>query len=238
MPRGAGPVALLAEHGVLAAMAEAFEPLALIAELRDLAAEVRALAPERHHRPLRHRKGRIQVRPGIVDRRCDRPVALDALLRRRHVDDEQVRRAVDVGQPVLPLRLGGVDLVDRADRDLRAETLAQVRPQERERPAEELERQEADAHAEHAAHEAASRDLADRRPVDLAVGRGLRHRLKKSPSHGQTQFQPGPRKKEPMKVTIRPPIITHRKRTHISLRSRAALNGVRSTYGISISPPR
>ena len=121
---------------------------------------------------------------------------------------------------------------------LRAETLAQVRPQERERPAEELERQEADANAEHAAHEGASRDLADRRPVDLAVGRGVRHRLKKSPSHGQTQFQPGPRKKEPMKVTSRPPIMMHRKKTHISLRSRAALNGVRSTYGIRISPPR
>ena len=67
---------------------------------------------------------------------------------------------------------------------------------------------------------------------------GLPHRVKKIPSHGQTQFQPGPRKNEPMKVTSRPPIIRHRKKTQASLRSRAALYGERSMYGMTASPTR
>ena len=67
-----------------------------------------------------------------------------------------------------------------------------------------------------------------RRLISPLVARGpgrrvLGHRLKKSPSQGQTQFHPGPRKNEPMKVTIRPPIIRQRKKTQNSFRSRAAL---------------
>jgi hypothetical protein len=41
-----------------------------------------------------------------------------------------------------------------------------------------------------------------------------------------------------MKVVSRPPIIRHRKKTHISLRSRAALYGVRSMYGMAARPTR
>jgi hypothetical protein len=65
--------------------------------------------------------------------------------------------------------------------------------------------------------------------VDRAGGSGLLwQRLKYSPSHGQTQFHPGPRKNEPMKVTSSPPTIRHMKKTHASFRSRAALYGERS----------
>ena len=176
--------------------------------------------------------------PGSVDRRADVALVLDQRLASRHVDEEEVCPGVEERLALGPSRLEGVDLVRGAEGDRGSEARGEVRPQEGEARAEELERQDAHAHAEHAAHEASTGHLAGRRPLDLAVRRVLGHRLKKSPSHGQTQFQPGPRKKEPMKVTSSPPIIRHRKKTHISLRSRAALYGDRSMYGIAASPSR
>ena len=138
------PVALLADDRVLRSVAEALEPLARVAQLRHLAAEVDALAVEGHDGAIGRRKVRRDVGARIGDRqrRVVRDEAIrvlrDARLGGRHVDEEEVRLVVDVRQPVLPL---GAMLMSSAEpSDDGAEALGQVGPEEGEGAAEELER--------------------------------------------------------------------------------------------------
>src|SRR5437667_233278 len=103
--RRAGP--LLADDGVLVAVAEAVEPGALLAERRDVAAQVRALAIEREH---------------FVARVCD-PIAAakDKRLRRRHVDEEDARLREAEGLALDPGCLRAGDIGGGAERELAAQ---------------------------------------------------------------------------------------------------------------------
>ena len=69
MPRGAGPVALLAQDRVLRPVAQALEPEAPVAQLRDVAAEVRALAVQ--GQDVHPRVGELLA--GALDPRLGRP---------------------------------------------------------------------------------------------------------------------------------------------------------------------
>src|SRR5579859_2364380 len=86
-------IALLTEDRVLAAVAEAFEPVALVAERRDLAAEVRALAVEGHHAAIGEGEGLgdLATRVGDVRR-----LAVHQVLAGRHVDEEEARLVIGV----------------------------------------------------------------------------------------------------------------------------------------------
>src|SRR4029077_18356530 len=65
------------------------------------------------------------------------------------------------------------------------------------------------------------------------------HNSKKSPwLHGQTQLNPGPRKNDPMIVSVAPNMKSIVNSVMASLRSPGLLLGLRSTYGTAASPTR
>ena len=146
----------------------------------------------------------------------------------RDVDDEQARLVVDERQAAHPLGLLEGDVGSAADDEVRvAEAALQVGAQEQDGAAEELEGEQADPDTHRPAEEVPTADLANRRAGLLPPAGGWlvtarAHRVKNRPSQGQTQFQPGPRKKAPMMVTPMPKNMMLRKKIHASLRSRAA----------------